>query len=137
MLLAYVLLCCLWCVLSCVVLGECGISCCLRCVLSCVVLACVVSQVSYLLGVVYPMCCVILGVCYLRLSCLVWCVGVCVPVLAVPGKNKNPNLRSWGIKHIEKPTKQLPAAPPPPPPLPSKNKKIQLSGADFVIIMLR
>ena len=28
---------------------------------------------------------------------LVWCVGVCVPVLAVSGKNKNPNLRSWGI----------------------------------------
>ena len=26
------------------------------------------------------------------------CVWACVPVLAVSGKNKNPNLRSWGRK---------------------------------------
>ena len=57
------------CVLSCVVLGVCVILCCLRCVLSCVVL-----------GVLFISCG---GFLFLFL-------------LAVSGKNKNPNLRSWG-----------------------------------------
>ena len=63
---------CVLCVLCCVVLGVCVcvILCCLRCVLSCVVLSCVV--------------------------CVVRVVWVPVFLLAVSGKNKNPNLRSWG-----------------------------------------
>ena len=83
-----VCVCVILCLLSCVVLGVCYIvlpevcviMCCLRCVLYCVVLSCVV----------------LLGVCYLRCEGGRW-EEVCVcEVLAVSGKNKNPNLRSWG-----------------------------------------
>ena len=57
-------------------------------VLSCVVLGCVILDDVVLSCVISV--CVILG-------CVMRRVEVSVGVLAVSSKNKNPNIRSWGI----------------------------------------